>query len=163
MITLHQPLDYAKCFATIRALRRPDKTSCCQCRSQAIITQGKDDAQPERQPYNNKAGQRRFDDLTGTMFRGRFLNEADIQPMTRGLYSGIVSKKTAMVVPAFFFASLVMFVVNKGLFVGLFVVFIHSFPVSIALTRFRVRSRLRHVYHQSRPQETRNPADRQYP
>jgi transposase-like protein len=68
MITLHQPLDYAKCFATIRALRRPDKTSCCQCRSQAIITQGKNNAPPERQRYSCKACQRKIDDLTGTIF-----------------------------------------------------------------------------------------------
>jgi transposase-like protein len=124
MISLHQLLDNAKCFETIRALRWPDKVSCPYCGSEAIIKQGKDDTQPERQRYSYKACQRKFDDLTGTIFAGYHqplkiwvlclyfmglnlsnaqiareldLNEADVQQKTQQLCSGIVSKRPAVV------------------------------------------------------------------
>lgn len=124
MITLHQLLDNAKCFETVRALRWPDKVSCPHCGSEAIIKQGKDDSQPGRQRYSCKACQRKFDDLTNTIFAGHHqplkiwvlclyfmglnlsnaqiareldLNEADIQHMTHQLRSGIVSKKPVVV------------------------------------------------------------------
>jgi transposase-like protein len=124
MITLPQLLDNAQCFETVRTLRWPDKVSCPHCGSEAIIKQGKDDTQPERQSYSCKACQRKFDDLTGTLFAGHHqplkswvlclyfmglnlsntqiareldLNEADVQPMTRQLRSGMVSKKPVAV------------------------------------------------------------------
>lgn len=75
MITLPQLLDNAKCFETVRALRWPDKVSCPHCGSEAIIKQGKDDTQPERQRYSCKACQRKFDDLTGTIFAGPSISE----------------------------------------------------------------------------------------
>jgi transposase-like protein len=123
MITLPQLLDNAKCFETVRTLRWPDKVSCPHCGSEDIIKQGKDDTQPERQRYSCKACQRKFDDLTGTLFAGHHqplkiwvlclyfmglnlsnaqiareldLNEADVQQMTRQLRSGIVSKRPAV-------------------------------------------------------------------
>jgi transposase-like protein len=98
--------------------------SCSHCGSEAIIKQGKDDAPPERQRYSCKACQRKFDDLTGSLFAGRHqplknwvlclyfmslnllnaqiareldLNEADVQPMTRQLRSEMVSKRPAVV------------------------------------------------------------------
>lgn len=70
MIILHQLSDNAKCFETIRALRWPNKVSCPHCGSEAIIKQGKDDPPSERQRYSCKACQRKFDDLTGTLFAG---------------------------------------------------------------------------------------------
>jgi transposase-like protein len=124
MITLHQLSDNAKCFETIRALRWPNKVSCPHCGSEAIIKQGKDDPPSERQRYSCKACQRKFDDLTGTLFAGHHqplkiwvlclffmglnlsnvqiareldLNEADVQQMTRQLRSGMVSKRPAVV------------------------------------------------------------------
>jgi transposase-like protein len=124
MITLPQLLDNAKYFETIRALRWPDKVSCPHCGSEAIIKQRKDDTPPERQRYGCKACQRKFDDLTGTIFAGHYqslkswalylyfmglnlsnaqiareldLNEADVQPMTRQLRSRIISKRPAVV------------------------------------------------------------------
>ncbi|WP_292434396.1 transposase [Methylobacter sp.] len=124
MITLHSLLDNAKCFETVRSLRWPDKVSCPHCDSEAIIKQGKDDSQPERQRYSCKACQRKFDDLTDTIFAGHHqplkiwvlclyfmglnlsnaqiageldLNDADVQHMTQQLRTGIVSKGPAMV------------------------------------------------------------------
>jgi transposase-like protein len=123
MITLHQLSDNTKCFETIRALRWPNSV-LPHCGSEAIIKQGKDDTPPEQQRYSCKACQRKFDDLTGTLFsdhhqplknwvlrlyfmglnlsnaqiaRELDLNEADIQPMARQLRSGMVSKRPAVV------------------------------------------------------------------
>ncbi|MDP3361588.1 MAG: transposase, partial [Methylobacter sp.] len=70
MITIHQLLDNAKCFETVRALRWPEAVNCPHCGSDQITRQGKDDTQPERQRYGCKGCQRKFDDLTDTVFAG---------------------------------------------------------------------------------------------
>jgi len=86
--------------------------------------QGKDDTQLERQRYGCKACQRKFDDLTNTVFAGHHqplkiwvlclyfmglnlsntqiareldLNEDDVQQMTQQLRSGIVAKKPEVI------------------------------------------------------------------
>ena len=61
MIKIHQLLDNAKCFETIRTLRWPEAVTCPHCRSDQITRQGKDDTQLERQRYGCKACQRKFD------------------------------------------------------------------------------------------------------
>ncbi|MCL7423344.1 MAG: hypothetical protein M8364_20860 [Methylobacter sp.] len=50
-----------------------------QCRSKAIIKQGKDDAQPEPLQYGCKVCQRQFGDLTGTVFAGHHQHQQDTQ------------------------------------------------------------------------------------
>jgi len=125
MIRIHQLLDNRKCFETIRALRWPEAVSCPHCGSDQITKQGKDDTQPERQRYGCKACQRKFDDLTHTVFAGHHhqplkiwvlclyfmglnlsnaqiareldLNEGDVQQMTQQLRSGIVDKKPEII------------------------------------------------------------------
>ena len=124
MIRIHQLLDNTKCFETIRALRWPESVSCPYCGSEQITKQGKDDTQPERQRYGCKACQRKFDDLTHTVFAGHHqplkiwvlclyfmglnlsnaqiareldLNENDVQQMTQQLRSGIVDKKPEII------------------------------------------------------------------
>jgi len=124
MITIHHLLDNTKCFETIRALRWPDAVSCPHCGSDQITKQGKDETQHARQRYGCKACQRKFDDLTNTVFAGHHqplkiwvlclyfmglnlsnaqiareldLNEADTQQMTQQLRSGIVSQKPAVI------------------------------------------------------------------
>ena len=124
MITIHHLLDNTKCFETIRALRWPEAVFCPHCGSEQITKQGKDETQPERQRYGCKACQRKFDDLTNTVFAGHHqplkiwvlclyfmglnlsnaqiareldLNEADTQQMTQQLRSGIVAQKPAVI------------------------------------------------------------------
>lgn len=124
MITIHYLLDNTKCFETVRAMRWPEGVSCPHCGSKDITRQGKDETQPERQRYGCKACQRKFDDLTNTIFAGHHqplkiwvlclyfmglnlsnaqisreldLNTDDVQQMTKRLRSGIVDKKPAVV------------------------------------------------------------------
>jgi transposase-like protein len=70
MINMQSLMDDAKCFATVRAMRWPDGVKCPHCESPEITKQGRDDTQPERQRSVCKSCERRFDDLTGTIFAG---------------------------------------------------------------------------------------------
>ena len=70
MINLQSLMDDAKCFATVRDMRWPDGVKCPHCESPEITKQGHDDTQPERQRYWCKPCERRFDDLTHTIFAG---------------------------------------------------------------------------------------------
>ena len=119
MINLQSLMDDAKCFATVRELRWPDGVRCPHCDSPEITKQGHDDTQPERQRYQCKSCERRFDDLTHTIFAGHHqplrvwilcsylmclnlsnaqiaqeldLNKDDAHRMTTQLRQGIVSK-----------------------------------------------------------------------
>lgn len=123
MIKIQHLIDDAKCFETIRDLRWPDKVSCPHCGCDAITKQGRDDTQPERQRYGCKGCQRKFDDLTHTVFAGHHqplkiwviclyfmglnlsnrqiaqelgLNESDVHLMTQQLREGIVTKKPTL-------------------------------------------------------------------
>ena len=51
-------------------MRWPNGVQCPTCERSAITKQGRDDTQSERQRYQCKSCQRRFDDLTGTIFAG---------------------------------------------------------------------------------------------
>ncbi|WP_444931485.1 transposase [Microbulbifer sp. SSSA002] len=66
----HDLLDNAKCYEQIRQYRWPDGVCCPHCLSQDVTRQGKDDTQPEKQHYRCKDCQRRFDDLTLSVFSG---------------------------------------------------------------------------------------------
>ena len=68
MMKFHDLLDNAKCYEQVRQLRWPDGVSCPRCTSMDITRQGKDDTQPEKQRYLCKNCQRRFDDLTLSVF-----------------------------------------------------------------------------------------------
>ena len=119
MINLQSLMDDAKCFATVRAMRWPDGVMCPHCDSPEITKQGRDETQPERQRYQCKSCERRFDDLTDTLFAGHHqplriwilcsylmglnlsnaqiaqeldLNKDDAHHMTTQLRQGIVSK-----------------------------------------------------------------------
>ncbi|MBI2572207.1 MAG: hypothetical protein HYV63_34800 [Candidatus Schekmanbacteria bacterium] len=50
-------------------MRRPQGSRCPHCGSEQVIRQGRDETRP-RQRYPCKACERRFDDLTGTIFAG---------------------------------------------------------------------------------------------
>jgi transposase-like protein len=70
MIHIQSLIDDAKCFETVRGLRWPDGVPCPLCDSAAVTKQGRDETQPERQRYLCTSRDRRFDDLTGTIFAG---------------------------------------------------------------------------------------------
>jgi transposase-like protein len=119
MINMQSLMDDAKCFATVRDIRWPDGVRCPDCDSPEIIKQGRDDTQLERQPYQCKTGERRFDELPETIFAGHHpplriwilslylmslnlsnaqiaqeldLNKDDAHHMTTQLRQGIVTK-----------------------------------------------------------------------
>ena len=120
MINLQSLMDDAKCFATVRDRRWPNGVTCPHGESPEITKQGHDDTQPERQRYGCKSCERRFDDLTDTIFAGHHqplrvwilcsylmglnlsnaqiaheldLNKDDTHHMTTQLRQGIVSKQ----------------------------------------------------------------------
>jgi len=71
LVDLSGLMDDAKCFALVRQRRWPEGVRCPGCGSDAVIRDGRDDAQPDRQRYRCKACAGRFDDLTGTVLAGR--------------------------------------------------------------------------------------------
>ena len=120
MINIQSLIDDAKCFETVRALRWPDGVRCPTCDSSEVTKQGRDDTQPERQRYLCTSCERRFDDLTDTIFAGHHqplrvwilclyfmglnlsnhqiaaeldLHPSDVHQMTCQLRQGIVVKK----------------------------------------------------------------------
>src|SRR5215218_1516937 len=68
--TLSGLMDEAKCFALVRQHRWPDGVRCPACGSGAVIRDGHDETQPQRQRYRCKGCAGRFDDLTGTVLAG---------------------------------------------------------------------------------------------
>ena len=120
MIDIQSLIDDAKCFETVRTLRWPDGVCCPSCHSFAVTKQGHDNTQPARQRYLCQSCERRFDDLTDTIFAGHHqplrvwilclyfmglnlsnhqiaheldLNKDDAQQMTSQLRHGIVLKQ----------------------------------------------------------------------
>lgn len=119
LIALSTLIDDAKCYEVVRAQRWPEGVRCVGCDSGAVIRQGRDTSEPERQKYQCKACGRYFDDLTGTIFAGHHrplqtwigclylmglnlsnrqiareldLNKDDVQRMTEQLRAGVVAR-----------------------------------------------------------------------
>jgi transposase-like protein len=119
-LNIHDLIDDAKCFEAVRELRWPDEVACPHCQSRHVIKRGKDDTQEHRQRYECKDCDRRFDDLTNTIFEGHHqplkvwviflyfmglnlstaqiskelsLNKDDAYYMSDVLRSGVVEKK----------------------------------------------------------------------
>ena len=59
-----------QCYETVRNLRWPDGPRCPHCHSKNVIKRGHDETQKARQKYGCKDCEKRFDDLTGTVFSG---------------------------------------------------------------------------------------------
>jgi transposase-like protein len=120
ILNIQNLIDDAKCFESVRSLRWPDGVTCPNCASAQVIKKGRDDTQPARQRYECSACQRRFDDLTGTIFAAHHrplrtwilclyfmglnlsneqiaqeldLNPDDAQKMASRLREGIVDRK----------------------------------------------------------------------
>jgi transposase-like protein len=120
MLKLHDLIDDAKCYQTVREIRWPQGVACAHCASLEVTKRGRDETQPQRQRYRCGACGRHFDDLTGTIFAGHHqplrtwisclylmglnlsnqqiarelnLHKDDVQQMTRQLRQGIVARK----------------------------------------------------------------------
>src|ERR671912_2737522 len=123
LVDLSGLMDDTKCFAFVRQRRWPEGVRCPGCGSDAVIRDGRDDAQPDRQRYRCKACAGRFDDLTGTALAGHHqplrvwvlclyfmglnlsnrqiaselgLCGSDVQVMTEQLRIGLVAKSSAV-------------------------------------------------------------------
>src|SRR3954470_24790927 len=122
LVDLSGLMDDAKCFALVRQRCWPEGVRCPGCGSDAVIRDGRDDAQPDRQRDRCKACAVRFDDLPGTVLAGRHqplrvwvlclyfmglnlsnrqialelgLSPSDVQAMTEHLRRGLVAKVPA--------------------------------------------------------------------
>jgi transposase-like protein len=123
LINLCGLLDEAKCFAFVRQQRWPEGVRCPGCASDAVVRDGYDDTQLDRQRYRCKACASRFDDLTGTVLAGHHqplrvwvlclyfmglnlsnrqialelgLSPSDVQAMTEPLRHGLVATTPAV-------------------------------------------------------------------
>jgi transposase-like protein len=120
MLNIQNLIDDGKCFETVRQMRWPNGVACPHCTSLRVTKQGYDETQPTRQKYECMACQRRFDDLTGTIFAGHHqplrtwmlclyfmglnlsneqiaqeldLHSDDVQKMASQLRQGIIERK----------------------------------------------------------------------
>jgi len=124
MVNIRDLIDHAKCYETVRSMRRPDRVTCPHCSSDSVIKDGKDDTEPRRQRYLCRGCTRRFDDLTGTIFAGHHeplqtwiiclyfmglnlsslqiaaeldMNPSDVRAMVQRLRQGIVERRPPVV------------------------------------------------------------------
>jgi transposase-like protein len=58
----------AKCCEMVRQLRWPDRVLCPHSDSGTVVKQGRDETEPQRQRCECRSCDRRFDDLTDTIF-----------------------------------------------------------------------------------------------
>jgi transposase-like protein len=118
-VNIKNLIDDAQCYQTVRELRWPDGVECPSCESTKVIKRGFDDTELARQRYECHNCNKRFDDLTDTIFAGHHqplkvwilclyfmglnlsneqiahelsINESDVQQMTAQLRDGIVKK-----------------------------------------------------------------------
>jgi transposase-like protein len=117
-INLASLIDDGRCYELIRQHRWPDGVRCPGCSGHAVIRDGHDETQRQRQRYRCKGCGGRFDDLTGTILAGHHqplrvwvlclyfmglnlsnlqiageldLNADDVQAMTSCLREGLVA------------------------------------------------------------------------
>jgi len=118
-VNIQNLIDDTRCYQTVRELRWPNGVECPVCESQHVIKRGFDDTEPDRQRYECHDCNKRFDDLTDTIFAGHHqplkvwilclyfmglnlsndqiaeelaLNSSDVHYMTTELRDGIVKK-----------------------------------------------------------------------
>ncbi len=63
-------IDDVKCYQTVRDLRWPDGVDGPSCESKEVVKRGFDDTELARQRYECHDCNKRFDDLTDTIFSG---------------------------------------------------------------------------------------------
>ena len=118
-VNITKLIDDVQCYQTVRELRWPDGVACPSCESKEVIKRGFDDTEPARQRYECHNCDKRFDDLTDTIFAGHHqplkvwvlclyfmglnvsneqiahelsINEGDAYQMTTELRGGIIKK-----------------------------------------------------------------------
>ena len=118
-VNIKNLVDDAQCYDTVRELRWPEGRQCPCGDSKRVIKRGFDDQEPARQRDECSACEKRFDDLTDTIFAGHHqslkvwilclyfmglnlsneqiaeeleLDRSDVQEMTTQLREGIVKK-----------------------------------------------------------------------
>jgi len=118
-LTITSLISDEQCYEQVRQLRWPKQVVCPHCSSESIIKRGKDNTEPYRQRYKCHGCNKRFDDLTDTVFAGHHqslkiwmlclyfmglnlsnrqiaqeldLNKDDVQRMASQLRDGIVKK-----------------------------------------------------------------------
>jgi len=118
-VNIKKLIDEVQCYQTVRDLRWPDGIICPSCQSKEVIKRGFDDTEPARQRYECHGCNRRFDDLTDTIFAGHHqplkvwilclyfmglnvsneqiaheleVHVSDVQQMTTQLREGIIKK-----------------------------------------------------------------------
>src|SRR5260370_41526914 len=69
-VNIKNLIDDVQCYQTVRELRWPDGIACPSCQSTQVIKRGFDDTEPARQRYECHDCDKRFDDLTDTIFAG---------------------------------------------------------------------------------------------
>src|SRR5690242_8451343 len=69
-VNIKNLVDDVQCYRTVRELRWPDGVACPSCESTQVIKRGFDDTEPARQRYECHDCDRRFDDMTDTIFAG---------------------------------------------------------------------------------------------
>src|SRR6266567_7406016 len=69
-VNIKHLIDDVQCYQTVRELRWPDGVVCPSCESTYVIKRGFDDTEPARQRYECHDCNKRFDDLTDTIFAG---------------------------------------------------------------------------------------------
>jgi transposase-like protein len=116
-VNIRNLIDDAQCYQTVRELRWPAGVQCPSCESKHVIKRGFDDTEPARQRCECHDCDKRFDDLTDTVFAGHHqplkvwilclyfmglnvsneqiahevsVNESDVYQMTVQLRDGIV-------------------------------------------------------------------------
>lgn len=118
-VNIKNLIDDAQCYDTVRELRWPEGRTCPFCKSHRVIRRGFDDTESAKQRYQCKSCEKRFDDLTGTIFSGHHqplkiwilclyfmglnlsneqiareldLNRSDVHQMVSQLREGVVKK-----------------------------------------------------------------------
>jgi hypothetical protein len=71
MVNIQDLLDDAKCYRTIRDMRRPEGVTFPHRSSAAVIKDGRDDTEPHRRRYECQGCRQRLDDLTDTICASR--------------------------------------------------------------------------------------------
>jgi transposase-like protein len=69
-VNIKNLIDEVQCYQTVRELRWPDGIACPSCQSTHVIKRGFDDTELARQRYECHDCDKRFDDLTDTIFAG---------------------------------------------------------------------------------------------
>jgi transposase len=120
MCRLNDLIDEEKCYEEVRRMRWPYRTECPRCGSNKVVKRGRNHRHKGCRRYTCRNCEKRFDDLTGTIFMGRHqplsawfsylylmglnqsnlqiaeelgLNESDGQWMAEQLREGIVKRR----------------------------------------------------------------------